>query len=280
MSLPMVTTVAGLRQQVAAWRAEGLRVALVPTMGALHRGHLSLIEEGLARADRVVISVFVNPSQFGPREDFAAYPRLLEADRAKAEAAGAHLLYAPSVEQIYPPGFATWVTVDGVSEGLCGALRPGHFRGVATVVAKLLTQTAPDVAIFGEKDYQQLMVIRRMTADLDLPVEIVGAPVVREADGLAMSSRNAYLSPEQRAQSATLHAVMTRASQAIRAGGPVAGALAEAIAALQTAGFGPVDYVELRAAETLVPVTVLDGPARLLAAAYLGTTRLIDNIAV
>ena len=280
-SLPTVRTVADLRAQVRAWRQDGLRVGFVPTMGALHRGHLSLIETALGRADRVVASVFVNPSQFGPNEDFSAYPRQEGTDAGLLAGAGAHLLFAPTVAEMYPPGFATTVTVTGVSAGLCGEVRPGHFAGVATVVTKLLLQALPDVAVFGEKDYQQLQVIRRLVRDLDIPVAVIGAPTVREADGLALSSRNAYLSPEQRAIAPAMFRVLTALAERLRncdeAAAPL---LAAGCEDLRYAGFASVDYLELRDTETLAPLTHADRPARLLVAARLGKARLIDNIGV
>ncbi|CCG07888.1 pantoate--beta-alanine ligase [Pararhodospirillum photometricum] len=278
----LVRDVAVLRQNVAAWRAAGLRVALVPTMGALHDGHLSLVRLGLAHADRVVVSLFVNPTQFGPAEDFAAYPRQEGEDAAALRTAGAHLLYAPDVAGMYPEGFATTVSVAGVSEGLCGDHRPGHFQGVATVVTKLLLRVLPDVALFGEKDYQQVQVIRRVVTDLDIPVKIVAGPTVREADGLALSSRNAYLSPAERAVAPTLHRVLQEAAAALRAGEAAALVLERARSALSAAGFGPLDYLDLRDAETLVPLASLGSrrAARLLVAVKLGRTRLIDNIPV
>lgn len=274
----VVSTVADLRTQVAAWRNAGLTVALVPTMGALHEGHMSLIRLGAAQADRVVTSIFVNPTQFGPNEDFARYPRQLEQDRAKVGAAGGHLVYAPTVEEMYPGGFATTISVTGVSAGLCGAARPGHFDGVATVVCKLLLQALPDVAIFGQKDWQQLAVIRRMAADLNVPVRIEGGPIVREADGLALSSRNAYLSAEERAVANTLHATLQQVAADIEKGTDIADACAWGIGELKDKGFGSVDYLEVRDAETLAPMTSMTAPARVLVAAVLGKTRLIDNV--
>ncbi len=280
-SLDIVRGVADLRRTVAEWRRAGLRVALVPTMGALHAGHLSLVGQGLREADRVVASVFVNPTQFGPNEDFAAYPRQETRDAAMLAEAGAHLLYAPAVSEMYPDGFATTVTVTGVSAGLCGDVRPGHFQGVATVVAKLLLQALPDVALFGEKDWQQLQVIRRMVRDLDVPVRVHGVATVRESDGLAMSSRNAYLTPDERRAAPTLYRVLSALADTLRGGDEAAAPhLARARAELEAAGFGPVDYVELRAAESLEPLERADRPARLLAAARLGRARLIDNVAV
>jgi pantoate--beta-alanine ligase len=265
---------------ISTLRRDGARVAMVPTMGALHDGHLSLVREAARRADHVVASIFVNPTQFGPNEDFSVYPRQEEADAALLREAGVALLWTPSVEVMYPTGFATSVHVAGVSEGLDGAARPGHFDGVATVVSKLLGQVRPDVALFGEKDYQQLAVIRRLVADLNLKVEIVGAPTARAPDGLALSSRNAYLSPEERAAAVALPRALETAAAAIRAGAPVAEALATARESLTAAGFSRIDYVSLCDADSLVPLESLDRPARLLAAAVLGRTRLIDNIAV
>ncbi|WP_068877509.1 MULTISPECIES: pantoate--beta-alanine ligase [unclassified Phenylobacterium] len=278
--LPIVRTVADLRARVAAWRQAGLRVGFVPTMGALHEGHLSLVRLARTRADRVVASVFVNPTQFGPNEDFDAYPRDEARDAGLLETAGCHLLYAPSVAEMYPPGASTTVTVAGVSEPLDGQARPGHFAGVATVVTKLLNQCAPDVAVFGEKDFQQLTVIRRLVRDLDLPVEIVGGPTVRADDGLALSSRNAYLSEAERPVAARLNAVLREALSKVRAGEAVAAAEEAAVAALLAAGFGKVDYVEARVPETLERLGPgpASGPVRVLGAAHLGRTRLIDNL--
>jgi len=251
-------------------------------MGALHDGHLSLVRLAGARADKVVASLFVNPAQFGPCEDFTTYPRDEARDAEQLQAAGCHVLYAPTPTEIYPPGFATAVTVSGVTADMEGAVRPGHFAGVATVVAKLLIQAAPDVAVFGEKDYQQLETIRRLVLDLDLPVQIVGAPIVRDIDGLALSSRNAYLTTAQRAVAPALNQTLRQAAAAIEAGGRVDVAEAAGRAALLAAGFNAVDYFELRIVDSLSrlgpgPVA---GPGRLLAAARLGRTRLLDNIAV
>ena len=273
-------SVAELRRLVAGWRTAGERVGLVPTMGALHAGHLALVASAQAQCRRVVVSIFVNPKQFGPREDFSSYPRPEADDLAKLGRAGADLAYIPAVEEIYPPGFATTITVGGPSDGLCGAHRPGHFDGVATVVAKLLIQAAPDAAFFGEKDYQQLMVVRRMTQDLNLPVEIVGVPTVREADGLALSSRNVYLSAEERRLAPDLNRVMRETVSAIARGAAPAPTLQRAIATLNERGL-VVEYLELRDAATLAPLA--DTPtraARLLAAVHLGRTRLIDNLPV
>ncbi len=272
-----IRDVASLREAVDALRATG-RVALVPTMGALHAGHISLVDAARAQAEHVAVSIFVNPTQFGANEDLDAYPRREAADAAMLEDAGVAVLWAPAVAEMYPDGFATTVSVAGLGDDLCGASRPGHFDGVASVVAKLLNQVRPDVAVFGEKDWQQLAVIRRMAADLDLPVRIVGVPIARDADGLAMSSRNAYLSADERARARALPDAMRDAASAIARGADVAQVVAEARATLERAGFVH-EYLELRDATTLGPVRS-GHSVRLLVAARLGTTRLIDNMAV
>ncbi|HTW54098.1 MAG TPA: pantoate--beta-alanine ligase [Stellaceae bacterium] len=277
--IAIARSVAELRRQLGVWRTQGQRVGLVPTMGALHAGHLALVAAAQAQCRRVVASIFVNPRQFGPREDFAAYPRPEADDLAKLAAAKIDLVWMPSVEEMYPDGFATTISLGGPAEPLEGAHRPGHFNGVATVVCKLLTQVAPDAAFFGEKDYQQLLVVRRMARDLNLSVDIVGVPTVREPDGLALSSRNVYLSADERRLAPRLHRAMHEAAAAIAQGTPPASALARAILALGEAGF-QVEYLELRDADTLAPMDALAKPARLLAAAHLGRTRLIDNIEV
>jgi pantoate--beta-alanine ligase len=269
-----------LRAAVRAWRGGGRRIGFVPTMGALHEGHLSLVRAAKTQCDRVIASVFVNPKQFAPHEDFERYPRNEAADAAMLAEAGCDLLFAPEHTAMYPPGFGTAVIVSGVSTPLEGEMRPHFFGGVATVVAKLLIQCLPDAAYFGEKDYQQVLVIRRLARDLDIPVEVVGCPTVREADGLAMSSRNAYLSAPERAIAGKLNVVLKQAIAALRAGAPLPETEAKAKQALIEAGFGVVDYVALRDAETLQPITDLARPARILAAAWLGKTRLIDNMAV
>ena len=268
-----------LRKAVAQLRKDPGRVAFVPTMGALHAGHMALVAEAARRAEHVVASIFVNPTQFGPNEDLSRYPRREAEDAAMLEAAGCAILWAPDAAAMYPEGYATRIVVGGVSEGLDGVARPGHFEGVATVVAKLFNQVQPDIALFGEKDYQQLAVIRRMVRDLDLAVEIVGVATQRDADGLALSSRNAYLSEEERVRARALPRVLGETAAAI-VEGDVAQALAVARAKLEQAGFGPIDYVALCDAATLAPVTRLDRPARILAAAKIGRTRLIDNLAV
>lgn len=279
-NLDIVRSVADLRARVKYWRDQGLTVAMVPTMGALHDGHLTLVRAALERADRVVASVFVNPTQFGPNEDLSRYPRQEARDAELLDGAGCHLLFAPKVEEMYPDGFATTVSVTGVSAPLEGAFRPGHFDGVATVVSKLLLQCLPDVALFGEKDWQQLAVIRRMARDLDLPVRIEGVPTVREADGLALSSRNAYLSAEDRAVAPALHRALQTVADGLRQGKGAQELCFRASADVLAAGFASVDYIEVRDAASMAPVTTLDRPVRVLAACRLGTTRLIDNIGV
>jgi pantoate--beta-alanine ligase len=282
MSNPtIVRTVTDLRAALAPLRKAGTRIGLVPTMGALHSGHLSLVEIAAKAAPHVVVSLFVNPTQFAPHEDFTAYPRTEEADLKALAGSAARLIFAPNAAEMYPADHATTVKVGGPASGLETEFRPHFFAGVATVVAKLFGQCAPDAAVFGEKDYQQLLVIRRMAQDLALPIEIIGAPVIREADGLALSSRNVYLSPAERKLAPVLHARLKDAAAAIRNGVPVAAAEAEGAKALLAAGFASVDYFAIRDAETLEPLAVPGRrPARVLVAARLGKTRLIDNIAV
>lgn len=268
--------VTALRARIRAWRGNGERVALVPTMGALHPGHMSLVAMARRKAHRVIASIFVNPAQFGAGEDLDRYPRREMADAAMLRAAGCSLLFAPPVEVVYPPGFSTKVSVTGLDEPLEGAARPGHFDGVATVVSKLLLMAFPDVAVFGEKDWQQLAIIRRMVTDLDIPVEIVGAPTLREPDGLAMSSRNAYLNTGERTIAAALPRTLRAAAIALRDGARVAETLATARASLQSAGFR-LDYLTLADERSLKPLDRVERHARLFVAARLGTTRLIDN---
>jgi pantoate--beta-alanine ligase len=269
-----------LSEALAALREGGGTIGFVPTMGALHAGHMALVAEARRRADHVVASIFVNPTQFGPNEDLATYPRREATDAAMLEQEGCAILWAPDVATMYPDGPAATVRAAAIGNVLDGAARPGHFDGVATVVARLFEQVRPDLALFGEKDYQQLVVIRAMARDLELPVEIVGVPTQRDVDGLALSSRNAYLSEEERLAARILPRALGEAAQAISGGAPVAEALERARARLAEAGFDPIDYVELRDAETLAPLARLDRPGRLLAAAKLGRTRLIDNLPV
>ena len=282
-SLPIdaVDTVAALRRQVQSWRKDGHRIGFVPTMGALHEGHLSLVTRALEDADRVVASIFVNPAQFAQGEDFDTYPRTLQADAAKLAKAGCHLLFAPTVLEMYPNGFASSVHVEGPAFGLESQSRPHFFGGVATVVTKLLNQVQPDLAVFGEKDYQQLLVIRRLARDLDLPVDIVGAETSRDGDGLALSSRNAYLSPAERERAGRLNVILAELAREIRSGQPLEPAQMAARERAE-AVFDSVDYIEVRDADTLEPIVAerVSGPARVLAAVRVGKTRLIDNMAV
>jgi pantoate--beta-alanine ligase len=277
----VITTVRALRGRVADWRRDGARIGLVPTMGALHAGHLSLIADARRRSDRVVVSIFVNPRQFGPNEDFQRYPRNLEEDRARIAAHGAtDVIFVPERDEIYPKGFATEITVGGPARGLESDFRPHFFAGVATVVAKLLIIVAPDLAMFGEKDYQQLLVVRRLVHDLALPVEIVGVPIMREGDGLAMSSRNSYLNPHQREIAGQLNRVLADVAQRVRRGASILKAEQVGRDALLTAGFDSVDYVAVRNAHTLEPLEHPSGDMRILAAATIAGTRLIDNVAL
>jgi pantoate--beta-alanine ligase len=284
MSPAIVETVAQLRSRVATWRREGERVALVPTMGALHEGHLSLVREAKLLGCRIVVSIFVNPTQFGPTEDFSRYPRTFDTDLELLAKEGAHLVFAPSVNEMYPDGFATTVRLAGpATAGLEDRFRPTHFEGVATVVSKLLNQTTPDVAFFGQKDWQQLKVVTRMARDLDMPVRIIGGETIREESGLALSSRNRYLSLDERRKAPMIHVALQQAAERIRGGSDPDAAARAAADALSAEGF-VVHYVEARHAESLAPLSADAGkpmgPVRLLAAARLGTTRLIDNIGV
>ena len=283
--LTIVRTVADLRARVATWKAAGDQVALIPTMGALHEGHLTLVKLGQSHARRTVASVFVNPRQFAPHEDFDAYPRGEAIDAEKLASVGCDLMFAPEPAEMYAPGFSTAISVSGVSEPLEGAARPQFFGGVATVVAKLLIQSQADYAVFGEKDYQQLQVIKRLVRDLDIPVEIIAAPTARAADGLALSSRNAYLSSEERAIAATLPRALREAAKAVAAGGRIDEAEAAGKTALTAAGFGQIDYLDIREASDLSklgpgPIAGTGAEGRILVAAWLGKTRLIDNMAV
>ena len=278
--VPIVRTIEELRRHMQPWRAQGLRTALVPTMGALHAGHTELVAQGLRRADRIIVSIFVNPAQFGPDEDFARYPRDERADAGKLAEAGGHLIFAPEPVEIYPDGFCTTVTVAGPAKaGLEDRFRPHFFDGVTTIVAKLLIQAWSDYAVFGEKDFQQLKVVTRLVRDLDIPTTIVAVPTVRDPDGLAMSSRNAHLSDDDRARAPLLYGCLQEAAEAIRSGTPAAKAAAAAGRKLARAGF-EVDYVAARNAETLAELREPGTPIRLLAAARLASTRLIDNIGV
>ena len=269
-----------LRRRIATWRGDGQSVALVPTMGALHEGHLSLVRLAKQKADRTVVSIFVNPTQFAPSEDLDTYPREEAKDRAKLVELGVDLIYAPVLEEMYPDDFSTTVHVAGISEGLCGISRPHFFGGVATVVCKLLLQCLPDIAVFGQKDYQQLLVIKRLVRDLDIPVSIVGGPLIREPDGLALSSRNQYLSDKERRDAPLLYRTMSDMASDLADGRPLDDAMEVARNRLESAGF-EIDYLEVRDGRDL---TLLSGeiapPARVFAAAMLGKTRLIDNVAV
>jgi pantoate--beta-alanine ligase len=279
-SVPVLRTIAEMRAQVGSWRAAGDKIGLVPTMGALHSGHLDLVRLAKARCRRAVVSIFVNPAQFAPHEDFDRYPRDEAGDLAKLASVGCDIVWSPGRGEMYPEGFATRIVPAGAAEGLESDFRPHFFGGVATVCCKLFNQVAPDIAVFGEKDYQQLCVVRQMVRDLNLPLEIVGLPTVREVDGLAMSSRNAYLTPEQRTAAPTIHRVITRVAEAAGQGGIIAGAMGEGKAALEAAGF-KVDYLEVRDAATLQPpAPSAQHPLRVLVAAWLGKTRLIDNVGV
>ena len=275
----IVTTVAELRAALAALRQDGGTVGMVPTMGALHAGHISLVTQARTLSPHVVVSIFVNPAQFAPHEDFDAYPRTLDADLEKLSGA-ADIVFSPNAREMYPDGYATTITVGGPSAGLETDFRPHFFAGVATVVTKLLLAASPDIAMFGQKDYQQLMVVKRLVRDLALPTQIIGAPTMREADGLAMSSRNAYLGAGDRTVAARLNVILKDTAAKARVTGDLRAVETTGAEALLQAGFGSVDYVAIRDAQTLAPARTLDRPARILAAAKLGKTRLIDNMAV
>lgn len=273
--------IADLREMQALgrdWRARGQKIVLVPTMGYFHRGHLSLMEYGRTLGGKLVVSLFVNPAQFGPQEDFGRYPRDLERDAELARGVGVDVLYTPAAEEMYPPGYQTYVQVEELSRGLCGASRPGHFKGVATVVLKLFNQVRPHTAVFGEKDYQQLAVIKRMAADLDLPLDIVGRPIVREPDGLAMSSRNTYLTPEERAAALCLYRALVAARELVVSGARSRESVLEAVRQIISATpHTDIDYLALVHPETLEEVDSIAGAARLLLAVRVGRTRLLDN---
>ncbi|MCE2509653.1 MAG: pantoate--beta-alanine ligase [Alphaproteobacteria bacterium] len=280
IELPIVRSIADLRSAIALRRAAGESIGLVPTMGALHEGHLALVRASCSGMDCTVATVLVNPLQFSPDEDFESYPRNEAGDAAMLSEAGADLLYAPAIEEIYPEGFSTKVEVTGLTDVLCGAFRPVHFSGVATVVTKLFLQALPDAAFFGEKDYQQVLVVRRLVRDLDIPIHIEMVPTVREADGLALSSRNAYLTAEERAVAPKLYATLNEMAMAIRKGNAIAETIAIGEAALREAGFRSIDYLDVRDPETLARVEVSGRPARIFAAVHLGKARLIDNLAI
>ncbi len=280
MTFTVARTIGDLRTRIRDWRRAGNSVSLVPTMGSLHKGHLSLVHAAKKRTDRVIVSIFVNPAQFNDPTDFTSYPKSETTDVKLLKEAGVDLLFAPDVDVMYPDDFATSVSVSKISNGLCGASRPGHFDGVATIVAKLFFQAGADYAFFGEKDYQQLQVIRKMVRDLNIPISIIGCETIRESDQLAMSSRNIHLSVEQRKIAPSLIAILRKTGQEIEAGMPVNAALDKARIAVDQAGFTSLEYIELRAQDTLRPMSRLNGCGRLLAAVYLAKTRLIDNIAV
>ena len=280
MIAPIERSLAGLRQQTAAWRKAGETVGVVPTMGALHQGHLSLARAAREKCDRVIVTIFVNPKQFNDPDDLKNYPRTEEDDARKLESIGIDLIYVPEPDQIYPDGFATTVSVSGLTDMLCGESRPGHFDGVATVVSKLFTQTSADFAFFGDKDYQQLQIVRRMAKDLDLPVEVIGCPTIREEDGLAMSSRNLLLSDRSRVYAPVLAEVMDDMREKLAGGAAMSAILPDAKARIMAAGFNEIDYLELRDGGDLSLLDEAKPEARLFAAAWLAGVRLIDNIAI
>ncbi|HAD82445.1 MAG: pantoate--beta-alanine ligase [Candidatus Edwardsbacteria bacterium RIFOXYD12_FULL_50_11] len=280
--MKIIKTIKQVRQIIALQKKQGKRIGFVPTMGALHEGHLSLIRMAKKHSDFVVVSIFVNPTQFGPKEDYKKYPRNLKKDAALCQTAGADLIFSPSPEEIYPKGFSTYIDVEGLTQGLCGVSRPGHFRGVATVVAKLFNIVQPDAAVFGQKDAQQLAVIRRMTADLDLPVKIIGAPIVREGDGLAMSSRNAYLTLEERAEAPTLYRALLKAKALADSGQRTAGRIKGEIKKIlyRDAPLAEIDYIEIVDNETLKPVKQIKKNTLIALAVKLPNARLIDNLVI
>lgn len=278
--LDIVRTVTELRGRVGAWRKENQSIALIPTMGSLHAGHLSLMQLGREQSNKVIATIFVNPLQFSPSEDFETYPREENDDVRKLIDEDVDLLFAPDVKEMYQTGATTTINVGGLTDSLCAVSRPGFFDGVATVVTKLLLQALPDVAIFGEKDYQQLLVIKRLVADLDIPVEIIGGPTIREIDGLALSSRNVYLDPKARSIAPAIYNILNRYASAISKGNDIEKCLKLAKKDIQDAGFGKIDYLDLRNEQTLQRCTTKEQPSRLFAAVWLGSTRLIDNISV
>ena len=278
--MDIVRTVAELRSHVSMWRRDGLSVALVPTMGSLHAGHLSLMKVGKERSDRVVATIFVNPLQFAPNEDFETYPRREDSDIRKLVQEDIDLLFAPDVNEMYRPNATTTISVSGLTDCLCALSRPGFFDGVATVVTKLLLQALPDIAIFGEKDYQQLLVIKRLATDLDIPVEIIGAPTIREEDGLALSSRNVYLDTKSRSIAPSMYNILTQYASDISNGNDIKKSLQLAKRNMQKSGFEKIEYLDLRSSLTLRACNDIKKPSRLFAAAWLGSTRLIDNLAI
>ena len=278
--MDIVRTVAELRSRISMWRREGQSVALVPTMGSLHAGHLSLMKVGKERSDRVIATIFVNPLQFAPNEDFEAYPRREDSDIRKLVEEDIDLLFAPDVSEMYRPDATTTISVGGLTDCLCALSRPGFFDGVATVVTKLLLQALPDIAIFGEKDYQQLLVIKRLATDLDIPVEIIGAPTIREEDGLALSSRNVYLDTKSRSIAPSMYNILTQYASDISNGNDIKKSLQLAKQNMQKSGFEKIEYLDLRSSQTLQACNDIKRPSRLFAAAWLGSTRLIDNLAI
>ena len=278
--LDIIRTVADLRSRVSMWRRQGLSISLIPTMGSLHARHLSLMKVGKERSDRVIATIFVNPLQFAPNEDFETYPRRENSDVHKLIEEGVDLLFAPDVNEMYRSDATTTINVAGLTDCLCGLSRPGFFDGVATVVTKLLLQSLPDIAIFGEKDYQQLLVIKRLSTDLDIPVEIIGAPTIREEDGLALSSRNIYLDYQSRSIAPSMYNILSRYASDISDGNDIKKSLQLAKQNMQDAGFEKIDYLDLRSSQTLQACNDIKSPSRLFAAAWLGSTRLIDNIAI